>query len=211
MACEKHPLATGRGGLCPVCLLEEALAPDIAAPPRRLTVHLPLGLTRSRSVFLVRQETPSVGLLRLKAWHQRAPPDYLDRFHELQQGLARADEAAIVSPLAASVDASGWPSVLTEFRRGVPILEAVGSGALSSRAATALLATLADVTRRAHARGLAHGSLVSGNVIVRPDLTAAFLIDFGLSALLRLPSSPAAAASEDHAALNTLLEGVRSL
>ena len=194
-----------------MCLLEEALASDIEAPSRRLTIHLPLGLTRSSSVFLVRQEAPSVGLLRLKTWHTAAPPDYLDRFHELQQGLARADEAAIVSPLAASVDASGCPSVLAEFRRGVPILDAIGSGTLSSSAATALLAPVADVIRRAHARGLAHGSLVSGNVIVRPDLTAAFLIDFGLSALLRLPSSPAAAASEDRAALNTLLEAVRSL
>ena len=54
-----------------------------------------------------------------------------------------------------------------------------------------------DVLRRMHARGLAHGSIVTGNVIVRPDLTAAFLLDFGLSALLRPRSSPAATASED--------------
>ena len=122
MPCAKHPLAIARGGLCPACLLEEALAPNAGTPQRRLTVHLPLGLTRAGSVFLVRQEAPSVGLLRLKTWHRVAPSDYLDRFGELQQALAGAAESAVVSPLAVSMNASGWASVLTDFRRGMPIL-----------------------------------------------------------------------------------------
>jgi len=193
-----------------VCLLEEALSPDQSAPPRRLTVHLPLGLTRSSSVFLVRQDAPSAGLLRLKTWHRAAPSDYLDRFYQLQQALAQAAETALVAPLAVSVDASGWPSVLTEFRRGVPVLEAVQSGALTARTAADAAGPVRDVLRRMHARGLAHGSIVQGNVIVRPDRTAAFLLDFGLSALLRPQSSPAAGASDDDEALDALLEKLSS-
>ncbi len=188
-----------------MCLLEEALAPELAAPPRRLTVHLPLGLTQSGSVLLVRQDAPSVRLLRLKTWYRAAQSGYLDRFDELRQGLTRADETAIVAPLAVSVDASGWPSVLTEFRRGVPIHAAVASGALSARAAKAIVGPLRDVLHRAHRHGLAHGAMVPGNVIVCLDLTAAFLIDFGLSALLRPPSGLAARTSEDHAALDALM------
>ena len=208
MACAKHPLATPRGGLCPACLLEEALAPAVAVSSRRLTVHLPLGLTRSGSVFLVRQESPSVGLLRLKTWRRVAPPDYLDRFHVLQQEVAQADEPAVVAPLAASVDASGWPSVLTEFRRGVPILEAVRSGVLSPRAAVEIVGPVRDLLHRMHARGLAHGAIASGNVIVRPDLTAVYVIDFGLSALLQPRPNQAAAISEDEAAFTSLIEAL---
>ena len=135
MSCEKHPLAAARDGRCPVCLLEAALAPDVIVPSRRLTVHLPLASTRAGSVYLVRQEAPTPGLLRLKTWHRVAPGDFLDRFHALRLGLEGADETAIVSPLAASVDAGGWPSVVTEFRRGVPVGDAVRSGALPRQAA----------------------------------------------------------------------------
>jgi aminoglycoside phosphotransferase (APT) family kinase protein len=191
-----------------VCLLEEALVPDLAPPPRRLTVHLPLGLTRSSSVFLVRQDAPSAGLLRLKTWHKAAPSDYLDRFYQLQRALTEAAETALVAPLAVSLDASGWPSVLTEFRRGVPVLEAVESGALPSRAAADILDPLREILHRMHARGLAHGSIVRGNVIVRPDRTAAFLLDFGLSALLRPRLNPAAMASDDDEALDSLIKGL---
>ena len=67
-----------------------------------------------------------------------------------------------------------------------------------------------DLLHRMHARGLAHGSIVQGNVIVRPDRTAAFLLDFGLSALLRPRSSPAAMASEDDEALDALMERLAS-
>ena len=105
MACEKHPLAIGRGGLCPVCLLEEALRPDTEAPARRLTVHLPLSQTPSGSVFLVRQEAPSKGLLRLKTWYRTPPANYHHGFHDLRLRLMDAAETAIVAPLAVSVDA----------------------------------------------------------------------------------------------------------
>jgi serine/threonine protein kinase len=205
MACEKHPLASPRGGWCPVCLLEEALLPDKVESPRRLVVQLPLGLTSSGSVFLVRQEAPAAGLLRLKIWHRQATPDFLDRFNELRQALAQAAETEIVAPIAGSLDTDGCPSVLTEFRRGVPLLQAVASGALSRRAAADLAGPVREVLGRMHARRLAHGSIVAGNLIVRPDLTAISLLDFGLSALQHPPSSPAAAASEDDEALDALI------
>ena len=191
-----------------MCLLEEALGPDIDAPARRLIVHLPLAQTPSGSVFLVRQETPSTGLLRLKTWHRTAPADYLVRFHDLREALIDAAESTIVAPLAVSVAADGRPSVLTEFRRGVPVLAAVASGAVSARAAAGLLGPVRDVLCRVRANGLAHGSIVSGNVMVRPDLKAAFLVDFGLSALLRPHPDPSALASEDDAALDALIEAL---
>jgi serine/threonine protein kinase len=195
-----------------VCLLEQALAVrEAAAEPRHLTICVPLGATGAATVYLVRQEAPSSGLLRLKAFHRTAPSDYLDRFRELRQDLGALSEPAIVTPLAASVDACGRPSVLSQFLRGVPVVDAVRSGALAPRPAAVLVEAMADVMARAHGRGLAHGSLVSGNVLVGPDLASALLLDFGLSALL-VPALPLAVmASRDQAELAVLLDAVRAL
>jgi len=216
MTCRKHPfVASDR--LCPVCLLEGALGspPDSAdgwswpeesdaASTRRLTVQVRLGLSAMASVFLVRQDTPAPGLLRLKVWHRSAPHDFLDRFALLQRDLSDAAESSIVYPLAASVDAAGRPSVLSDFRQGVPVLDAVRSGALTRHTAAALIRPLVDVLRRVHDRGLAHGSLGPGNVMVQPSLNAAFLVDFGLSPLLRGMSTLADLAADDGAGFERL-------
>lgn len=212
MPCSKHRLTAAFQGLCPVCLLEEALAPESArAPLRQLTIHVPLGLTAASSVFVVRQEAPSTGLLRLKIWHRPAPADYLQRFQQLQDELGEANEPAIVAPLAASVDRNGSPSVLSEFRRGMPIVDAVSSGALSTQAASSHLDAVADVLRQAHGQELAHGSVVPGNVLVRPDLSAVFVVDFGLSALLEPRRPHAAMAVRDLEALAALRAAVTRL
>ena len=195
MPCRFHARATGEGH-CPICLLEAALASpregsdgwvwasedDADSPVRRLTIQVPLGATSGGAVYLVRQHAPAGALLRLKTWRQAAPADFLDRFARLQQDLARASEPSLVAPLAASVDAAGRPYVLSDFRQGVPVLQAVRSGALTDDAAARLTGSVREVLTRLHAQGLAHGSIVPGNVMVQSG--AWFLVDFGLSALL---------------------------
>lgn len=215
MTCKRHPLVTGHR-LCPVCLLEEALAsgpthtdrprvPGVSddTPVRRLTIQVRLGQSASASVFLVRQDEPAAGLLRLKVWHTTAPDDFLDRFAALRRAIDGAAESFIVSPVAACVDEAGRPSVLSDFKQGVPLLDAVRSGALTPSAATALVLRLAEMMVRLHDRGLAHGSLVPGNVIVPPDSQSTFLVDFGLSCLFK-PSNPADHIAADRADLKRL-------
>ena len=70
--------------------------------------------------------------------------------------------------------------------------------------APALIRPLVDVLRRLHGRGLAHGSLVPGNVMVQPSLNTAFLVDFGLSPLLGGVSTPADLAAADGAGFERL-------
>jgi serine/threonine protein kinase len=195
MGCRTHSRAPDEGH-CPICLLEAALATPRDASDgwgwaaddgatdavRRVTVQVPLGATSAGAVYLVRQHAPVGALLRLKTWRALAPADFLDRVGRLQQDLARVAEPALIAPLAAFVDANGRPSVLSDFRQGVPLPEAARSGELTTDAALAFVRSLRDLLGRLHAVGLAHGSLVPGNVIVHSG--AWFLVDFGTSGLL---------------------------
>jgi hypothetical protein len=187
VTCKRHPKAVSQRGHCAVCLLEDALAPEheqLHARTRQLTIQVPLGETISSSVFLVKTEGPAPRLLRLKTWRRPAAAGFLTRFHRLQAQLDSWAFDDIDRPLAASIDATGCPSVLTEFRQGVPILDRVRSGRLGREEAVARLAPLIALTVSAHARGLVHGSIVPGNVIVGADCAPARLLDFGHATLI---------------------------
>lgn len=211
MNCDRHPLAVSHGGLCPACLLEAALATPVRTGdlPGEVTIHLPLGESVSASVFLVRNEAPDGRLLRLKVWRSPAPPDFLARFRELRQQLGDWRHPRVALPLAAYVDVTGRPAVLTEFRQGIPIMEAVGTGALTPQQAVAMLRPLVEVVRIAHTRGLAHGSMVAGNVIAHPGTGVAHLLDFGLATVASPITACLASAPGDRDGLAALVRAVR--
>jgi hypothetical protein len=206
MACDKHPHASGPGALCPVCLLEQALAPA----RRHLTILVPLGHSARASVYVVRQAAPSEALLRLKLWHHAAPAGFLDGIAMLVREIEAVPVPGLVPPLAACLDADGRPAVLSAFRQGVPMVASVRAGALDADAALALLDPLWTALARCHRAGLAHGSIVPGNVLVEPGRTAAFVVDFGILPLLLGPGEAADAVASDAAALAALRETVRS-
>ena len=183
--CSRHPAAASHSGHCTACLIEEALAgreepsPEIA----ECTVTVPLGSTPHASVFVV--QSP-VTLRRLKTWKLPAPPHFVEQFDDLRRRLHDWSPAAIALPLETALDEAGHPSVLSEFRQGMPLLEAVSAKWITGAKAAGLLRQLGDVITAAHARGLAHGSLVPGNIIVSRDGDA-FLTDFGMAPLLAPP------------------------
>jgi serine/threonine protein kinase len=100
--------------------------------------------------------------------------------------------------------------VLTEFRQGLPILDRVRSGALGQEAAVALLQPLVALTRAAHERGLVHGSIGPGNVIVQPDAATACLLDFGLVRLLDGSARQGLSPSADLAGWDALARALRA-
>jgi len=213
-------MASTRDGHCAACLLEAALAADAAdstpsleameAATPQLIIHVPLGASRSASVFLARHEGTS-RLLRLKTWHTTAPSDFLRRFQDLQLRLASLNEGAINRPLAASVSGAGCPSVLSEFRPGTPLLERVKQGRIDPDSAVAGLEVLIEATRRAHAVDLVHGSVVPGNVIFDPGSGTSFLLDFGLNSLVSKAGRDSAHASVDDAGFALLTRMLREL
>jgi serine/threonine protein kinase len=225
VVCEKHPRASVHDGHCPVCLIEEALrapssgvddsyagAEDDPEAARRLTIYVPLGSGPSATVFLVRDDRPGGRLLRLKQWHDPAPEGFLARFNEVRRGLHLTRQNGIVLPLEAWVDGAGRPAVLSEFRRGTPILDAVRAGGLDPSRALALLSVVIASMDAAHGRGLAHSSVSAGNVIVHPPSNAACLVDFGMAAAVSPPLDHAAAVRADRdglAAIARTLETIR--
>lgn len=191
-ACQRHQQTALHRGLCAACLLEEALAPASARPPQlmaKFTIQVPLGATDSSAVFLATGEWPWRQLLRVKTWRRRVTVDFVQRFAALQAALERVHDEAIVMPLAAWTDAQDCPCVLTEFRQGLPLLDCVESRRLAPDDAREALRVLLEKTRAAHRRGLAHGSIVPGNVFCRPD-GSVFLLDFGLATAITTDGPP---------------------
>ena len=207
-------MAAIHGGLCAACLFEDALPPATplsAAGSSHFTIQMPLGQSATSSVFLVKSEGPPPRLLRLKTWRMPAAAGFLGRFRQLQAELASWAVEDLDRPIAASLDATGCPSVLTGFRQGVPILDRVRSGRLDREEAIALLAPLVALARKAHARGLVHGSIVAGNVIVDGESGRARLLDFGLTPLVASAEDRLALASADLAGFEALARTLRTL
>ena len=185
--CSRHPAAAAVRGHCPACLIEAAFA----ASDRRettigggVTIQVPLGESQTASVFLVRDGSATARLLRLKRWRTPAPAGFIEGFDRLKAQLDAWRPPTIVLPVDAWLDETGCPSVVTDFRQGMPLLESVRSGWLRPEQAGLGLRQLRETLDAARARGLVHGSVVAGNVFsARPD-GAPYLLDFGLAVLL---------------------------
>jgi serine/threonine protein kinase len=207
----RHPEAARHGGHCAACLLEDALMdPSPVDAGETLTIQLPLGASARAFVFLVTQDGPPVRLLRLKTWRCPAPGDFMERFERLRQQMTGWPHEAIPAAETAWVGPSGRPSILSEFRRGLPLLEQVECGRLDAAAAEACLASLRATVRSAHERGLVHGSIAGGNILIADGSHPASLLDFGCAALVG-DGDAAPTPSADGAAFDLLADAVRTL
>jgi hypothetical protein len=215
MTCARHPAAGNHRGHCAACLLENAIGQDPQPPVPQtgdgITIQLPLGRTLSSSVLLVRSNGAPFRLLRMKTWHAAAPSDFMSRFQRLQRKLSEWNDAAVRAPLAAWVDASRRASVLSEFSQGVPIIDRVQSGGLDPDDAEACLNRLRDIICTGHRRGLVHGSLGSGNIIVTARCARAYLLDFGHAALMAREPDCLPAPDSDLAGLDRLTVAIRAV
>jgi hypothetical protein len=216
MTCLRHPAAASHRGHCPACLVEDALGefPEpVSSPaqqydPASLTIQLPLGRTATSSVFLVRSHGDPFRVLRLKTWDAVAPSDFMTRFQRLQRHLSEWNEDMVRAPLAAWVDVWRRAWVLGEFNQGLPIVDRLTSGGVDRVDAGACLERVRAIVGAAHRRGLVHGSLRSGNIIVTPRCERAYLLDFGHAALLASASDDPPSPSSDIAALDRLTAAV---
>jgi serine/threonine protein kinase len=147
----------------------------------------------------------------LKTARVLAPAAFVDRFQKLQERLEAWSHPSLVAPRRAWVDSEGHPSMLTDFRQGVPLLDRVRDGRLSADAGRAMLARLKETLKEGHARGLIHGSVVPGNVLVDSAGTCECLLDFGFRALLASSESLALSATHDETAFDVLEQALSNL
>ena len=178
MSCPRHPAVLAGDGLCPACLFEVALT--ARAAPWRLTVTMPLGASASSTVWLTRDER-SGRLLRLKTWRTPPAEGFVDRIDALRSALSAWGDERVAPPLAAWTDEDGRAVVLSEFMRGVSLRDGLATAPMAPGAARALLDSVASTLDVAHARGLAHGSVGPGNVLVPAAGGPPQLLDFGVA------------------------------
>ena len=210
MSCPRHPLAAAHAGHCPACLLEGAfIEPEAAEGGRRreLTILIPLGRSPGSAVFLVREQGGRGRLMRLKTWDRLAPPGFLTEFERLRTRLDPWRGGGVEVPEAAALDAGGRAFVLSGFRRGTPIAGQVRTGRLDAGRAAGFLRALVASTGQAHAAGLVHGAIGPGNVM--SDGRSAYLLDFGLRAIVSPPDAGRASAFGDLEGFAALERSVR--
>jgi serine/threonine-protein kinase len=99
-------------------------------------------------------------------------------------------------------DGTRAPYVVLELLTGVDLAGRLAGGALPWRKAVALAATVADVLAVAHRRGVVHGDLTPGNIMVTTE--GLKIIDFGLATRIG-QDCPAGQPADDVYALGLLL------
>ena len=134
----------------------------------------------------------------------------MPRFQRLQHELSDWNDASVPGLVSAWVDETRHAWVLSEFSQGMPIMERIRSGRVDPTQAEACVGKLSAAIRAGHRRGLVHGSIGSGNLIVTDGCRAASWLDFGQVGLLAQDGSPPTPAA-DIAALDTLRAAIRQL
>lgn len=99
-------------------------------------------------------------------------------------------------------DGTMAPYVVLELLTGVGLTGRLAGGPLPWREAVTVAATVADVLAVAHRRGVVHGDVTPGNIMVTTD--GIKIIDFGLATRIGL-DEPAGRPAEDVYALGLLL------
>ncbi len=191
----QRPIDAGEAqGLCPACLLQEALRGDAADDPRRL--H-PLGAALQAAVgdryevlrLLGRGAMGAVFLAREKALDREVaikvlPPEgsaegERERFRREARIAARLTHPHIV-PLHAFGEADGLLYYVMGHVRGESLGSRLRRG-VSLAVARRILTELADALDHAHRNGIVHRDVKPDNVLLEDESGRALLTDFGIA------------------------------
>src|SRR5512144_360949 len=201
-ACPKCGAAlpsTATAGLCPHCLMAEAMAPtEVGAeppaqpplPPEQIAPHFPqleilecLGRGGMGVVYKARQKTLNRFVaLKLLAPERVLDPRFAERFACEAQALAALNHPNIVT-IHDFGQAGGFYYLLMEFVDGVNLRQLLRARKFTPEEALAIVPPLCDALQFAHDRGIVHRDIKPENLLI--DITGRVKVaDFGVAKML---------------------------
>ncbi len=191
------PAGAPLSGICPRCLLGQAIEPETQAlapgvqPGQRIgpyRLDRIIGEGGMGTVWLASQETPIRRTIALKVIKPGMDTkDVIARFESERQALALMDHPNIAKVLDAGASADGHPYFVMEYVRGVSITQYCDDRRLSSRERLALFIMVCQAVQHAHQRGVIHRDIKPSNVLVTEQDGKAIpkVIDFGVAKATR--------------------------
>jgi WD40 repeat protein/serine/threonine protein kinase len=109
--------------------------------------------------------------------------DFVERFRQERQVLARLEHAGIARLLDGGTDASGQPYLVMEFVDGVSLLAYADAHRLDTRSRLELFLSVCEAVQYAHRHLVIHRDLKPGNILVDVEGRVK-LLDFGIAKVL---------------------------
>ncbi len=197
--------AAATDGLCPRCLMAEAMLPtqtdaDPAAgrtplSPAELAPHFPLleileclGRGGMGVVYKARQKTLNRFVaLKLLAPERVSDADFARRFKQEARALAALNHPNIVT-IYDFGQAGGFYFLLMEFVDGVNLRQAMKAGRFTPQQALAVVPPVCEAMQFAHERGIVHRDIKPENLLLDKD-GRVMIADFGIAKMLHADSS----------------------
>ena len=188
------------GGLCPRCLMAEAMVPtqgeaEAASPqpslaPAELAPYFPqldilacLGRGGMGVVYQARQRTLNRFVaLKLLAPERVADAQFAQRFAQEAQALAALNHPNIVT-IYDFGQAGGFYYLLMEFVDGVNLRQAMRAGRFTPEQALAIVPPVCEALQYAHEHGIVHRDIKPENLLLDKEGRVK-IADFGIAKML---------------------------
>jgi tRNA A-37 threonylcarbamoyl transferase component Bud32 len=186
-------------GLCPRCLMAEAMQPTQAGEtshslppfePAELAPHFPqleilqcLGRGGMGVVYKARQKTLNrLVALKLLAPERADDPQFAERFTREAQALAALNHPNIVAVYDFG-QAGGFYFLLMEFVDGVNLRQLLRTKRLTSKEALSIVPPVCEALQCAHDHGIVHRDIKPENLLIDKNGTVK-IADFGIAKLV---------------------------
>jgi predicted Ser/Thr protein kinase len=195
------PLPSGvLAGLCPACLLQQAVASDTAVPPglppfeplskeevARLFPQLEIldfiGKGGMGAVYKARQPgLDRIVALKILPPQTAAGSGFIERFNREARALARLTHPNIVS-VHEFGQVNGLPFFIMEFVDGLNLRQLERAGKLSPREALQIVPQICEALQFAHDEGIVHRDIKPENILVDKKGRVK-IADFGIAKIL---------------------------